>query len=513
MLTFNNTHIFTGYLKQLLSTYQLPTCKVYTSDFAQHYESTGSEDPRIVESIHTLSANRPATQVNYIKSNGIYRYFCDYKNSSNKPKWEKTAISVFEPNRHILGLTKTLNSYGNVYDTKTHEYLGDYLRFLRDYYDVNLMSMYNCFTNKIYNNVHCVLEEEVRKDTLDGKETTTIIRPKLKISSYDPDYHIYAFPVKLFSNYTIALDCSKGIELFCGFYRTSLDISSMRNQDLIKRTYRKVTPTLFSQPFLYDALDVKNWTREYELESIDELDGTKRLLDSSTISRLDILNREQDLKLFLKVPTSCKSSIVVLEGDYIGFNDSMYLPQTDTTGKVTWKYQINSWITNFDKEQPDLLNTCIFKPISKLQLLAFNTGESYPFADRLIEYLVGSAITPLDEVSDNIKRTQNVIRQNGHRFSIDGVWENKIQKIIYDQLMNAGPIELDQAGSVVDKRQGVFNRLGHSTRSIFYDILGYVDKDAEKYYASWALTKDKKNLVIADTIQNTDIYNGLYDLK
>lgn len=745
MFKFNNSHIFTGYLKQKLSSVYIPTCRIYTSEFADYFAKHGEEDPRIVESTDTYIYDKDnkklSTCVNYLRDNEVYNYFVDRGVKGDRPtSWVKSNMLFYDSEKYIPGLTKNLKSPGLHYDAVTHEYLGEYLRFLRDYHNVNLMSLYNCFSNSLCSNLTLRFEYN---------------NSEVEFVSKDSKYNIYSFPVKLFNNYTIAVDSNQGIEICCGLYHTHCynpDVSGKTRKDLqlSSKTYEKVGKTFFSQPILYDKLDIKNWEYSDEFKLVDLADGNQELQpDHTKISRRDIITKEQDLRMFIKVPVSCRSSIVVLEGDYRNYNNALYIPNIDknlkmrgcsegstvyitgelsdsirdyavsswqyayyqknsdesqensdepqdnsddptidllvpsiefiediiddsklwtqgttqrpaydvennlcyisngaelayvienngktivdsggsrktvtsykltndiylndprkinwktgdladgvsdyeirqwfgtsennsgfsgfiegdghtiyglyysgnatkdstglipvidsdnqtllrnlginyvylkgayasafvgntTPGKTTsdkWSYSQNHSVVNFVPKKEDSFasnDTTYFRPISKLQLLEFNTGESYPFADRLVEYMSGSVVTPLDEITDNIKRAQRVMNDNGHYFQVSGLWENKMQKILYDYIMNSGPFEL-QNGEIIDKRNGYHGGLvGHTRKSTVYDILGYVDKDTEKWYASVKNKNDKVSLV--NTIQNVDIYDGLYDV-
>ena len=500
MFNFNNNHIFTGYLKQLLATVNIPTYKIYTTDFTKYLNQTGQEDPRVVESFGTLGVNRPIANVNYLKNGEICTLRYDFENRT--AIWKPIKRFHYDSDIWVAGATRKLKSLGPRYDTHTHEYLGDFLRFIRDYYNVDLMSLYNCFSNKIYSNIDFSLQLNTGEDS--NKKTVTF-------DSTDPNFRIYAFPVKLFSKYTIALDSDKGLELFCGFYRNVLEGTS-RCVDLFNKTYQKIDKAMFNQPFVYDKLSSDWWTLDRELSLLVKSEGKDPIHlieDPDSISRCDLINREQDLKLFIKIPVNCKSTITVLEGDYTSYNDCSYTPKIENGRLTKWNYNTNRSIINFDNKKD--LNAFGFKPISKVQLLAFNTGESYPFADRLIEYLSGSAITPVDNIADNIKRVQKVMSQNNYHFRTEGIWENQIQKIAYDYMMNAGPIEYNpETGKLNDRRLGLHPRAGHSKKSQLYDILGFIDRDIEKYYANWKIENERAT--IRNNIHNIDIYNGLYDI-
>ena len=564
MLQFNNTHIFTGYLKQLMADVNIPKCHIYTPEFTQYFAEHGKEDPRVVESFDTLFSDdvamRAACRINYLKTDNVFNYFLS--DDSMHGGWTQCTNITYDPDYADQMLTKSFKSTTVEYDIHTHEYLGDYLRFLRDYHNVNLMSLYNCFNNKVRSNIFYSFKlnssESVESDSdeskvsVDGDDTNVeaaqntqdaLIEKKIKFDSRDTNYKLYAIPVKLFSNYTIAIDSPLGVEMFCTFYDKTIELSD-KTTDLAKRTYRRVNHAAFNQPFLYDALDVKFWDRAVEYQPYNN--GHIFLKNNKKIARCDVLLKEKDLKLVIKVPATAKSSIVILEGDYRNYNSTLYTPTSNT-----WQYKTNHAVHNFKRS---VINKLYIRPISKLQLLAFNTGISYPFADRLIEYLTGSAITSMDQISDNIARVQQVMLQKAPNLTseildrevvdyitklknegkdtsniyvptlpraiqVQGVWENSMQKIIYDYMQNSGPFEVHDFGTpekpdkkIIDKRQGRHKHFGKTSKSARYDILGYVDKEAEKCFASWQIDKDGR-LRLMDTSQTVDIYNGLYNIK
>ena len=130
------------------------------------------------------------------------------------------------------------------------------------------------------------------------------------------------------------------------------------------------------------------------------------------------------------------------------------------------KMQLNHNIINFStKEGQPELNDRVLTPVTALQLLKLNTKESYPFADRLIEYLLDNAITDQDTLSDNIKRVQKIMSENKIDNMIAGAWDNKMQHVLYDFMY-------DENSNILDRT------------SVCHDILGYVDKDVENSYKS-----------------------------
>ena len=78
------------------------------------------------------------------------------------------------------------------YDTDLHEYLGRYLRAYRDYYNVDIMNFYNCFSNRFITNYSLPITFNLDSDLAD-----------IKFSAYDSRYKVIAFPIEWDREYTI----------------------------------------------------------------------------------------------------------------------------------------------------------------------------------------------------------------------------------------------------------------------------------------------------------------------
>lgn len=73
------------------------------------------------------------------------------------------------------------------YDFKTHERLGKYLRCLRDMYGLNLMPLYNCFSNQPLQNIH-------------------IYNDRVSRTSEDFRTKVYKVPIRFNTTYTICME-------------------------------------------------------------------------------------------------------------------------------------------------------------------------------------------------------------------------------------------------------------------------------------------------------------------
>lgn len=266
MIKYGSNNILIGYLKQLLASTNIPLHPI----FVERRNGQGE----LVDLLENFD---------YIKNDTIQRY-------KNK-KWIDSG-RPFTANKRQLNLSKNFIIKTGIYDTYTHTYLGEYLRFLRDYYHVDLMSMYNCFTN-----------QEVSDFVLEyGTETQNSVSTKKMLDAYDPNYKVYCIPIRPFRKYTIAVDSLTGFEALCGFFNERIITESALIPITVK-TAKKFTKTYFSSPVLFEGVTQ---------EIIDALD------DQATLN-----NFIKDLVLILKIPAESQSSIVILEGDYSSFYDGV----------------------------------------------------------------------------------------------------------------------------------------------------------------------------------------------
>ena len=463
MLKFNNSHIFTGYLKQLLSAFSLPVYRIYKDDFP------------------IFPSTNFVTNI-YIKDDQYY-----YKPEQSK-RWQLVSDERYWFNKKSLNKSKNLTIKNIIYDSYTHEYLGEYLRYLRDYANLDLMPLYNCFSNNLLKTSHI---QSIVFNTKNGKKTINI---------GSEDYKIYIVPVKLFQKYTIAIDCDAPVEFFCGLWSTYINTKNnyyyATNYDnIIDKTYIKINRCYFNQPFLYDGL-------------------TKNLF-SSTEALAKFGKYENNLKLFIKMPINKQSSITILEGDYCNWNDFIIKDEQMITNYCATNFYSQEWSQlpgATDENQKYKIQPVMrtefkeFKPICPLQLLNTNTGVSYPFADRLIEYLLDNAITGMDSIGDNTARLQKVVVHDlpmesvsqynsttnkvgsidSLKFHIsDGIWDDAYRPVIYNYMRTL-------------KRKDKL--------TWFHDTLGYVDKDVEKFYKT-ENEYTKKEVVL----NSVDLYEALYN--
>ena len=430
MLKFNDNNIAIGLIKTLLRDFNLPMCQVWKNGMYVVKDCLYLKDNEIFKALHT----------------GIYR-----TNELHNRNLFKLIYNNYSFGDRIPNITKNLKIRNVVYDSYTHKYLGDYLRFIRDYTGLDLMPLYNCFSNEVLNSSVISFS----KLSNDSQSSTS---EKYKFFDWhDTSYKVYVVPVCPFQEYTIALECTNNVELLTCYYTNGQLLYKDSDGFSMGLTYEMHTNTQYSKPILYTKL----------------ADAASEQLKSDAKF---IINKDS-MALLIKLPADCNTTITVLEGDYTkttqkGFDKlgnsvligtqifPAIMPHNDVTEESDGNG--NTYKTNIDALGDTLADKPRPSVVSALSLLQLNTGVSYPFADRLLEYLYDNVIIPNDRIGENIMRVQDIMLRRAPS-------EGMLNYVKY-----AGMFDTQLRNSIIDAIQS--EGLDKSA----YDLLGYVDKDVEK---------------------------------
>lgn len=360
----------------------------------------------------------------YIYRDNLYRAKENYLGNSipldaiqdsllNWTYFEKISPYIFGD--EYQNITTNYTSTSTEYNPSIHMYLGDYLRSIRDHFNLNLMPFYNCFNGVYADNI------DIKTDK-SGNTSSIICRS----ADREAGYKILLVPIRFGQKYSIYVDSLTGFDYCPVLYgrnalmesQTELLFQDNSINEKYRQKYSRCRCSSFSSPFIVDRIDI-------------------------TLQDLIFLHQfNYQLYLAIKLPADNNSSIVVLEGDYseiphrlmsgafdysapnkiIGKNDEeKYLPVTES-----------SWAESMTEKY------------GPLKLTWINDGQIYAFTDTLIQYLLLNVISNADTIDENIYRVQEYITSDSHkrvfgsRFNqpyISGVWNDEMRNYLFNLMM------------------------------------------------------------------------------
>lgn len=207
------------------------------------------------------------------KPEGLYIYqgYIAARIKDSDGKLTTKLITPYNVGEVYPNITFNYTATNTIYNSTTHYMLGKYLRYLRDFKGINLMHLYNCFSNDFITDV----EIDANGKLVSGVDTS--------------DRYISTLvPVKLGATYTIAINCDEPYNLHPLIYGPKGIVNT------------------FTETFSNEFHNGSNYNRPFTY--------TVSTTDSSNIS--GVYSNQRYLKLLIQLPAHNKSSITVLEGDY-----------------------------------------------------------------------------------------------------------------------------------------------------------------------------------------------------
>lgn len=406
----------------------------------------------------------------FIRKDGVYLYNGNaYKaKKSGFPSniLDRTYFELLHPfvfGREYLNMTTRYIGVSNGYDPQTHYYLGEFLRTIKAYYGIDLMSMYNCFNGVYIDDVD-----------FDNNYTAQSIEDSLesfgiKNAQKAQGYKVLSVPIKFGKSYHLAVDCDCQVETIPVIYDNS-GLSVQPTKVLLYRFATELGEKSVGRYIKFNSGHFQKMDIEIPAMSYADINA-----GASEDRKPQYLGQyERFLRLLIKIPESNTSSVVVLEdGDSVFTTRLVSSYVKNPFGKLVNTYMdqliTNSIVNEEEIEGKDPMPAQLAYS-STPKLTFFNDGHIYAFSDTLLQYLLLNVISNMDDIDDNIIRVQKYIQSsdfnkanNGRHYTgrmQTGVWDDGMKDFIFKTVMESKylPVKLDKFGYVDAETESIIMR-------------------------------------------------------
>lgn len=409
MQLFNVNTEEASYISNLLKANYVPTIQIFNSEMNLGDKVSSSEDsekslltpielPTYIPPKETFILDS-TLQVN--RENALTQF----PSISDKIRY----VSPYVFGKYYPNITSNYISNKRYYDTELHEYLGRYLRAYRDYYNVDVMNFYNCFSNRFITNYSLPITFKLDSD-LAG----------IKFSAYDSRYKVIAFPIEWDREYTIKFydnnisNIGYQAVYFNGSEPLGYVEKSSKQDDKGEVTIISSDndPTVFKITVPLDDSPSKT------VSSSESAGAAEKARNRILSKRLHLKNL---LYLFIQFPSIIEGPIAVLE-------------------QPTFTRAINNSLLNLDR----------------------NIDYQVAFSDRLLEYLTRNVTCPSDSIKQNIHLIQKVT-QNLTKNGLPGVKEYSLSE------HPSGTFDLDLQRAIYNyfyDKEGIYDFIGFVDKDI-----------------------------------------------
>ena len=273
MQYFNHSNSEVEYIKDKLRTEYIPTVRFFNTEVTMQPPPTtskvwtGGNIPPTIATLNNLPTIYDGETI--IKNNTIQVGVDDSGNTKY--------IGRYEFGKWVKNITTNYVSNKSYYDSNLHENLGRYLRAYRDYYKIDVMNFYNCFSNRYINTFLLPFVDYTQE-----------------LVSFDDNYKLVAFPIMYDTVYHIIFNSNAvGNVTFQAIYFNG-DVP-IRAAEIIQRGGKDAAIT---------------YTENVNKDVYVCIGSETNLIDGNANTRL---TRQRLLYLFMQFPSNVDGQIVVIE--------------------------------------------------------------------------------------------------------------------------------------------------------------------------------------------------------